>query len=426
MKKQWKRTVLSLLVAVGLWGATVGAVAAADATVRFENGRLIATEPGSAWSDTDLFDGFKGMMPGDIRKQDIRIENDSKDCDYIKVYLKAVPLGKDGQPVSPGVRKVLKNDTRRGTKDELQYMKEFLAKLDMSVRSDGRSIYSGPADRTGDLAEGVLIGTLKRGEHTDCHVEMQLPVEADNVYADRIGEIAWEFVVEGYDNPTPPPEEKGYLTVRKVWKDDRSSDRPRQVTMELLKNGEPQGQVVLNDGNQWTYTWDRLDHKAEWTVREVDTGKGYDVKYVKEGHVITVINTLRTVTPSPKPPKKPQPVDLTVVKRWELQGTEQPESVKITLYNGTEAVETVLLNEKNGWTHTWKGLDGSGDWKVLESRIPKGFTPSYQVKDGTVIVTNTATLILTGQWKWPVPVLAGAGVVLILIGIVKRKKKRNR
>ena len=35
--------------------------------VAFTDGKLMVYEPGSVYTDTDLFDGFKGVMPGDVR-----------------------------------------------------------------------------------------------------------------------------------------------------------------------------------------------------------------------------------------------------------------------------------------------------------------------------------------------------------------------
>ena len=96
-----------------------------------------------------------------------------------------------------------------------------------------------------------------------------------------------------------------------------------------------------------------------------------------------------------------------------------------TLYNGTEKVESVLLNAANGWTYTWENLDPSGSWQVVETNIPKEYTPSYKVENGVVTITNTATLIHTGQLKWPVPVLGGLGLILAALGcvVIFRKKK---
>ena len=68
---------------------------------------------------------------------------------------------------------------------------------------------------------------------------------------------------------------------------------------------------------------------------------------------------------------------------------------------------------------------GDGDWSVLETGIPKGYTPSYRTKGDVVTITNTATLIQTGQMNWPIPVLGSLGALMILCGIVMMRRKRK-
>ena len=50
-------------------------------------------------------------------------------------------------------------------------------------------------------------------------------------------------------------------TVTKVWNDNNSTaDRPDSVTINLLANGKPTGKTaILNDDNNWTYTWTNLE-----------------------------------------------------------------------------------------------------------------------------------------------------------------------
>jgi hypothetical protein len=102
-----------------------------------------------------------------------------------------------------------------------------------------------------------------------------------------------------------------------------------------------------------------------------------------------------------------------------------PRQVYVTLYNGEAAVETITLSPDNNWSHTWTGLDVEGNWQVMETNVPNGYTPTYKVVGDTVIITNTETLIQTGQLNWPVAVMGGAGVLLLLCGtaMIMRKKR---
>ena len=154
----------------------------------------------------------------------------------------------------------------------------------------------------------------------------------------------------------------------------------------------------------------------------VDTTDEPDVTDVPEVPVIPVL----PVGPDGK-------ASVTVVKKWagdEDSADNRPVAVTAALFNGSELLEAVMLGEHNGWTYTWDGLDPDGQWRVIEAEIPAGYAPSYEVNEnGTVIITNTATLIKTGQTKWHIPVLAGVGLVLVGSGFIlvfgKRKKNEN-
>ena len=121
-----------------------------------------------------------------------------------------------------------------------------------------------------------------------------------------------------------------------------------------------------------------------------------------------------------------EPVEITACKRWSGDSSkERPDSVTVTLYDGKTAYETVRLSDKNDWSYTWEDLDADGNWQVVETNITKGYVPSYRVSGGVVTITNTRSLIQTGQLNWPIWVLCGAGLALVALGgamLVKKKK----
>lgn len=412
MKKRGFKSILSLLMVLAAMLSFSAAAYAAESGVTVEDGKIIAFEPGSVYTDSDLFDGFKGVMPGDTRTEEVTIQNKSRDCDYIKVYMRAVPHGLAvGNQISDRVLAELEADTRRGATPELDYMNAFLAQLDMKVWNGGTLIYEESPEQMDGLAANVYLGTLRQGESLKLNVELNVPITMGNEYAGRIGEVDWVFVVEGYDETK--------LTVRKVWEDD-GKDRPDSIEVNLLRDGEAVDKVELNKDNQWTHTWDRLDIDSEWSVEEVKVPEGYKVSYKTDGTMVTIINTENEPDPEPA-----DPVDLTVIKKWDDNGKNRPDSVKVTLYDGEKAVDTVYLGDWNNWTHTWNKLDGNGNWQVIETYIPGGYTPSYSWRNGVVTITNTATLIQTGQLNWPIAVMGGLGLLLIAYGFIIMMKKRK-
>lgn len=216
------------------------------------------------------------------------------------------------------------------------------------------------------------------------------------------------------DEPKEEPKEEPETSdvyVTKVWEDD-GVGRPGSVTLNLLKNGVVYDTVTITEAHGWAYAWTDLDGDYTWTVEEANVPEGYEVSYVVDGDKVTVTNS------------KLQ--SRTVKKVWSGDDEKsRPDAVNVTLYDGETAVETVQLGQWNDWTHTWEGLSASGNWQITETSIPKGYTPSYSVSGDVVTVTNTATLIQTGQLNWPIPVFGGIGVLLIVGGILLLRKKKE-
>lgn len=119
-------------------------------------------------------------------------------------------------------------------------------------------------------------------------------------------------------------------------------------------------------------------------------------------------------------------IDLTVKKVWnDGKADTRPESVTVRLLKGETVIDTVTLNEQNGWSHTWEDVPESDLYSIKEKNVPKGYTASYQQNGYVFTITNTSTLIQTGQLIWPIPVLAVGGLVLFAVGLLlyRRNKK---
>ena len=119
-------------------------------------------------------------------------------------------------------------------------------------------------------------------------------------------------------------------------------------------------------------------------------------------------------------------VSITIKKEWNTdKSTEAAESVTVQLLKNGSVVKTAILNAQNNWQITYADMPESDTYSIKEVNIPKGFTATYKQEDYVFTVTNTSTLIQTGQLIWPIPVLAGGGMILIAVGIVLLQKKRK-
>ncbi|MDD5864639.1 MAG: Cna B-type domain-containing protein [Firmicutes bacterium] len=123
------------------------------------------------------------------------------------------------------------------------------------------------------------------------------------------------------------------------------------------------------------------------------------------------------------------PIKLTVVKKWVDQKSTRPASIQVDLLCDGEVVagKTLTLNSKTGWQGSWEGLDPRHTWTVQETKVPAGYTASYQQGSCGRIwyITNTGSLLQTGALNWPVPVLAVGGILLAGFGVAMLTRKRK-
>ena len=118
--------------------------------------------------------------------------------------------------------------------------------------------------------------------------------------------------------------------------------------------------------------------------------------------------------------------DITIKKVWNTDASSKAtDSVTVNLLRGGQVVQTAVLSDDNNWQITYTDMPESDAYTIEEVDVPKGFTATYKQRGYVFTVTNTSTLIQTGQLVWPIPVLAFAGVMLIGAGSVLLRKKRS-
>lgn len=117
---------------------------------------------------------------------------------------------------------------------------------------------------------------------------------------------------------------------------------------------------------------------------------------------------------------------ITVKKVWNTDAsTEAADSVTVQLLQNGNVVKTATLNAQNNWQVTYNSMPESDAYSIKEINVPKGFTATYSQTGYIFTVTNTSTLIKTGQQTWAIPVFAVGGMLLIAVGITLLQKKRE-
>ena len=166
-----KKIISILLTVVLMLAVSVSAFAddtsVVDGSVVYKGGaeKYVSTPASTDYTATDMFnDGFKNVMPGDVIYGKIGIGNLKSGKYNVRIYMKAVTG----------------NETEAGQTGEIV-----------------------PADESGQLSDWVLLGTFAKGKGTTLDVELQVPIELDNEYANAIGEVRWVFMAEEIptDNP---------------------------------------------------------------------------------------------------------------------------------------------------------------------------------------------------------------------------------
>lgn len=184
MKKTLKAISMLLAAVVLAVVFSTTAFAAEDGTVTYDgNAQEFIFEPGSAYSPTDLFTNFKGVMPGDKLTEQIVVKNDRTDK-LAKIYMRSL-----------------------GAQLETE---EFLSQMTLTVEQDGTSeLFNAPSDQTAQLTDWVLLGEFQPGAEVTLNVTLNVPIEMDNTYAFEIGYLDWQFKVEEFPIEGPGQQESG-------------------------------------------------------------------------------------------------------------------------------------------------------------------------------------------------------------------------
>lgn len=122
-------------------------------------------------------------------------------------------------------------------------------------------------------------------------------------------EEPWAYVVTYYPKSSFTPHNRVgtmNLYVTKKWEKVTPSQRPKEVTVYLLRDGTIADEVTLNEGNRWLYHWQELSEYYDWRVVEKPVS-GYSV--TMSGNLGSVL--LTNTADEPLPEETTEPTDST-------------------------------------------------------------------------------------------------------------------
>ena len=215
----------------------------------------------------------------------------------------------------------------------------------------------------------------------------------------------------------------------KVWDDKgNETERPREIIVQLLKDGKVYDTVTLNKDNNWRYTWASLDDRYEWLVTEKEPS-GYTVKTELRGITFVITNTYSPDTPIG------ETITRKVHKVWDDKGYEnkRPQYITVTLLKNGEEYDTQQISAAGNWEYTWADLPRYDvDGKEIKWSIREGYISGYVVNvtqnGNSFVLTNSVNkdkLPQTGMLWWPVPLMATVGLAFLLIGAILKKRENN-
>ena len=195
------KKIVSVIVAAILTISMVTPVFASSISYTSKGGFTITIDSLGTLTTSDLFGPeFKELMPGDHVEKKIHIDNKYPGAYSVKLYMKAVPHDAANLPEAAV--------PEGKTLGDIPTMEDFLEQLSMKIYKGNTLIFEASPEKTAQLTDYISIGYYANtSPGTDLTVILDVPIDLDERYANRVGEVDWQFKVEE-TNPGPGPDPK--------------------------------------------------------------------------------------------------------------------------------------------------------------------------------------------------------------------------
>ena len=207
-------------------------------------------------------------------------------------------------------------------------------------------------------------------------------------------------------------------------------------SIDLLSNGSIIGGAILEEANNWTYTFlfnldkdskvnmsirERLDsngvvHLANYTIKESEvryylssvSSNSTSINPLMPSETKFFDDTEEKITSSIKITNKLELINLTVSKVWDDKEDfygKRPSDVTINVFENGEIVNSIVLNKDNGWKFELKNLPKYDNGKLINYSIDEVNITYYHYKieengDYSFTVTNTLNKVHVFKWSW--------------------------
>ena len=148
---------------------------------------------------------------------------------------------------------------------------------------NGKAVFS-------DISDGIYL-VMQSQVNSDEYTVTSVPFYVQVPFVDKNGNVNYQ-VTTYPKNEVVYPEDMDELSVIKIWKDNNNKDkmRPDYIEVGLYGNGQLKETVVLNNLNNWSYTWSDLSKDVVWNVEEIKVPDNYRMTSERNQNHITITN----------------------------------------------------------------------------------------------------------------------------------------
>lgn len=141
-----------------------------------------------------------------------------------------------------------------------------------------------------NISDGIYL-VMQSQVNYDEYTVTSVPFYVQVPFVDKDGNVNYQ-VTTYPKNEVVYPEDMDELSVIKIWKDNNNKDkmRPDYIEVGLYGNGQLKETVVLNNLNNWSYTWSDLSKDVVWNVEEINVPDNYRMTSERNQNHITITN----------------------------------------------------------------------------------------------------------------------------------------
>ena len=141
-----------------------------------------------------------------------------------------------------------------------------------------------------NISDGIYL-VMQSQVNSDEYTVTSVPFYVQVPFVDKNGNVNYQ-VTTYPKNEVVYPEDMDELSVIKIWKDNNNKDkmRPDYIEVGLYGNGQLKETVVLNNLNNWSYTWSDLSKDVVWNVEEIKVPDNYRMTSERNQNHITITN----------------------------------------------------------------------------------------------------------------------------------------